>query len=256
MSLQVDPRVPPPPRPDPTPCDRPVAHFLHTVALFLLLAGVTIFGHSHATALQVTHARVAEYVSSIALEWILFAFVLAGVRRRKEFLHAAFTRSQASWLQALGLGVGAYLAGTVAIALVSGLLYFTPLLHQRNTQLVLALLPRTRLQFLLWFGVSLTAGLTEEMIFRGYLQQQLTAWIKRPMLAIVLASILFGSVHLYEGMGAILPLIALAMVYGTIVRWMKGDLRAVIVAHTLQDFLIAMVVFVKPLMDQYAQHAH
>ena len=233
---------------------RPLAHGLHTFALLLLLVATTAYGHFHAAAIEVSQSRTAEYLSSIVLEWVLFGFVIAGIRRRREFLQNAFGRNGAGWAQALGVGFASYIAGNVAVALTSGLLYFTPLFHQRNTGVILALLPHTRLQFALWFAVSLSAGLSEEMIFRGYLQQQLTAWTKRPVLAIVLASILFGSVHLYEGLGAILPLIALALVYGSVARLMKGDLRAVIVAHTLQDFLIALVVFAKPFMDQYGPH--
>lgn len=235
---------------------QPLANAWHTWSLLLLLAIITAFGHFHAPAIKVARSRSAEYLASIVLEWLLFGFVIVGIRRRRAFLRSAFEAKRAGWGQAFGIGCITYLAGNLAVALVSASLYFTPLFHHRNTAVVLALLPHTPLEFTLWFAVSLSAGMTEEMIFRGYLQQQFTAWIKRPLLAIVLASIVFGSAHLYEGLGAILPLVALAFVYGNVVRWMKGDLRAVIVAHTLQDFLIALVVFVKPFMDQYAPHAH
>jgi membrane protease YdiL (CAAX protease family) len=113
--------------------------------------------------------------------------------------------------------------------------------------------PRTVAEFVAWFGVSLTAGLCEELIFRGYLLQQLTAWTRRPVTSIFLAALLFGSVHLYEGVGAILPLAALAVVYGFVVRHFKGDLRAVVVAHTLQDFLVAFLVLAKPYLERFQQ---
>ena len=53
---------------------------------------------------------------------------------------------------------------------------------------------------------------------------------------------LFGSVHLYEGVGAILPLATLGILFGIVVRWMRGDLRAVMVAHTLQDFMVPVLI--------------
>jgi len=248
--------LPPPPNTVAATPAQPIAHWLHTVGLLIVLAGTTTFGHYHAPTLQSSKSHVVEYFASIVLEWVLFAFVLAGIRQRRAFFRTAFASRNASWPQALGIGAAAYIAGMIAVALVNGLLYFTPLFHQRNTDVVLALLPHTELEFLLWFGVSLTAGLTEEMIFRGYLQQQLTAWIQHPVLAIVLASILFGSVHLYEGLAAILPLAGLAFVYGSIVRFYRGDLRSVIIAHTLQDFLVALLVFARPVLDQYQKHAH
>jgi hypothetical protein len=254
--MQVETTAPPPPPLALEPAPQPIAHWLHTVALFLLLAATTTFSHYHAPTLKAAPSHNIEYASSIALEWILFGVVIAGVSHRREFFQRSFANPGLSWTQALSLGFAAYIAGMVTVALINGLLFFTPLFHHRNTDVILALLPRTPLQFLLWFGVSLTAGLTEEMIFRGYLQQQFTAWIKRPILAIALASLLFGSVHLYEGLGAILPLAGLAFVYGIIVRHFRGDLRAVIIAHTLQDFLVALVVFAKPLMDQYQKHPH
>jgi membrane protease YdiL (CAAX protease family) len=254
--MHVEATVPPPPAILPAAPARPVAHWLHTLGLLIVLAGTTTFSHYHAPTLRASKSHVAEYIASIVLEWILFGIVIAGIRQRRAFLRTAFSNRSLTWMQALGMGVAAYLAGMVAIALINGLLYFTPLFHQRNTEVVLALLPHTRIEFLLWFLVSLTAGLTEEMIFRGYLQQQLTAWLQRPVLAIVLASFLFGSVHLYEGLAAILPLAALAFVYGSIVRYYRGDLRSVIVAHTLQDFLIALIVFAKPALDEYQKHPH
>ena len=116
------------------------------------------------------------------------------------------------------------------------------------------MLPHTAVEFLMWFFVSLTAGICEELIFRGYLLQQLTAWTKRPIAAIVLAGALFGCIHLYEGIAAIAPLAALGIVYGLIVHRYKGDLRAVIVAHTLQDFLVALLALARPFIERHQPH--
>ena len=148
-------------------------------------------------------------------------------------------------------GVIVYIAGLAATILVGISLYFTPLFHKRNEAVIMAMLPHTPLQFLMWFGVSLTAGVCEEIIFRGYMMQQVTAWTRSPVAAIVLTSLVFGSLHLYEGLGAILPLAALAIVYATAVRLMKGDLRAVIIAHTLQDFVVALLALARPFLEQY-----
>lgn len=230
---------PPPPRPDPQ--TRPVASWLHTVGLFLLLAITTLIGRSRASATHLHPATLAwHYASTILLEWVLLAFVLAGIHHRRAFLARALRSRATTLAQSFSLGGAVYLCGFVAIALVSLALLKTPLAHQRNDAFVLALLPRTRMQVLLWFGVSLSAGICEELIFRGYLLQQLIAWTQRPMLSILIAAALFGSVHLYEGFGAILPLAALAIVYGFVAHRAHGDLRAVIVAHTLQDFLVGL----------------
>jgi membrane protease YdiL (CAAX protease family) len=46
-----------------------------------------------------------------------------------------------------------------------------------------------------WIWMSLVAGLCEEYLFRGLLQTRLAAWTGSAMLAIALASLLFGLVH-------------------------------------------------------------
>lgn len=248
--------VQPVPSPPPfgTAATRPIAHWTHTLALFLLLTVTTFYGHSRATSIAgVAPNRIGHYISTIMFEWLLLGAVIAGIYLRRDFFLASFRSRLITTPQTFGLGLATYISGTLAIAVVSGLLYFTPLFHQRNTEVVLALLPHTPLEFLLWFCVSATAGITEEIIFRGYLQQQITAWTQRPLLSVVIGALLFGSVHLYEGLGAILPLAALAVVYGLVVRHFKGDLRAVIIAHTLQDFLIAFIVLLRPIAEKYQQ---
>jgi hypothetical protein len=36
-----------------------------------------------------------------------------------------------------------------------------------------------------------------------------------------------------------------------VVRYFKGDLRAVIVAHTLQDFVVAFIVLARPWVERH-----
>ncbi len=246
----TDPTAPlPPPRPDARPA--PIAPWLHTVALLVLLTLTTLLGRARASA---THPRPAalawHYASTMLLEWVLLALVLAGIHRRRAFLASALRNRAFTLAQSFSLGAAVYLCGLVAIAIVSLALLKTPLAQQRNQAFILAMLPRTRVEFLLWFGVSLSAGICEELIFRGYLLQQLIAWTRRPGLSIVLAAALFGSVHLYEGLGAILPLAALAIVYGFVAHRSHGDLRAVIVAHTLQDFLVGFLGLARPYLER------
>jgi uncharacterized protein len=46
-----------------------------------------------------------------------------------------------------------------------------------------------------WLWVSLEAGLCEEFLFRAVLQTRLAAWLKSPVIAIVLVSLLFALAH-------------------------------------------------------------
>ena len=240
----------PPPKLD--QAARPVAHWTHTLALVAVLSLTTIYGRNRAAEVMTSTPHATRYLTSIVLEWLLLGSVIAGTYRRREFFIAAFRDRAQTWAQSLGLGAMVYVIGLTAIAAVGAALYATPLFNQRNEAYVLAMLPHTSLEFCLWFCVSLTAGICEELIFRGYLLQQLTAWTRSSVAAILLAALLFGGVHLYEGLGAVLPLAALAVVYGFAVRQFGGDLRAVIVAHTLQDFLVGFLALAKPWLERHA----
>ena len=246
----TDPTAPPPP-PRPDARLAPIASWLHTVALFMLLTLTTVVGRARASAGHLHSAALAwHYAATMLLEWVLLALVLAGIHQRRAFLAKALRNRAFTLAQSLSLGVAVYLCGLIAIAFVSITLLKTPLAQHRNEAFVLAMLPHTPFDFVLWFGVSLSAGICEELIFRGYLLQQLIAWTRRPALSIVLAAALFGSVHLYEGLGAILPLAALAIVYGFVAHRSHGDLRAVIVAHTLQDFLVGFLGLARPYLER------
>ncbi len=242
--------APPPPIPDTTP--KPIAPWWHTAGLFGLLALTTAFTHHRAATKLVTDApRIPQYIGSIVMEWLLLGLVIAGVFRKRDFFLTAFRNRATTLLRSIGFGVLTYFMGFLAIAIAGAALYFTPLFHKRNEAVIAAIAPHTPLEFFVWFLVSLTAGITEEIIFRGYLMQQLSAWTRSPIGAIFLAALLFGSVHLYEGLAAIIPLAALAVVYGFVVRYYKGDLRAVVIAHTLQDFIVALLMLARPWIEQH-----
>jgi membrane protease YdiL (CAAX protease family) len=250
MTYDATTLAPPPPIPDTTP--KPIAPWWHTAALVALLALTTTFTHHRAATKLVTEApRIPQYIASIAMEWVLLGLVIAGIYRKREFFVMAFRNRATTLLQSIGFGFLVYIMGFIAIALTGAALYFTPLFHKRNEAVILAIAPHTPLEFFVWFLVSLTAGMTEEIIFRGYLTQQLSAWTRSPIAAIFVAALLFGSVHLYEGLGAIVPLAALAVVYGFVVRYYKGDLRAVVIAHTLQDFIVALLMLARPWIEQH-----
>jgi len=241
-----------PPPPIPTESLQPVAPWPHTVALFAVLTLTTIYGRGRAASTAIEPSKITRYLSTGVVEWLLLGSVIAGIYHRREFFQRAF-RSRAHTLgQSLAFGIPVYFMGLFALAIVGAALLKTPLFHQRNEAYVLAMLPHSALEFTVWFFVSLTAGISEELIFRGYLLQQFTAWTRSPIASILLAALLFGGVHLYEGLGAVA---GLALVYGFVVRHFKGDLRAVIVAHTLQDFLVGFLALAKPFLEGHAPRA-
>jgi membrane protease YdiL (CAAX protease family) len=82
--------------------------------------------------------------------------------------------------------------------------------------------------------LSLAAGVGEETLFRGVLQEMLAGWM-HPWLALALASLLFGLLHPIS-----LTYVIIASLFGVYlgICWMASrDLLLVVTAHGLYDFL-------------------
>ena len=135
-TLLAEPPSPPPP-PLPEGKLQPIAHWLHTVALLALFILTTMFTEHRAATRQLGHtALIPSYLASIAAEWVLLGLVIAGIYRRRDFLAEAFMNRSRTFLESIGLGAAVYVAGFIAIALVSSVLYFTPLFHKHRDGLL------------------------------------------------------------------------------------------------------------------------
>jgi len=90
-------------------------------------------------------------------------------------------------------------------------------------------------------GISVLAGLGEEMLFRGVLQPALAGWTGSAVLGLVLTSLLFGLGH------AVTPAYTvLATLLGAYLGWLwlwSGNLLLVVIAHAVYD-LVALLVLV------------
>jgi len=108
------------------------------------------------------------------------------------------------------------------------------LLGPDSAKTVDSLLPQTLLEILLWVATSITAGICEEMVFRGYAQRQLQALSGSVMVAVLGQGLVFGLFHSYQGWKNVIVISVLGVLYGTLAAW-RGNLRANIVAHAWTD---------------------
>ncbi len=172
--------------------------------------------------------RAAIYASSAAGLWILAALVmLAG-------LTSGFS------LAALGLRAmapGPLVLWTVGVT-GAGLLLLglTRALRVRESPLLIHMLPRSRAERLAFVGLAVTAGVAEELIFRGFLIPALGLALGSVWFAAVLSSLVFGFLHGYQelpgmlragilGFGLALPLMV------------SGSLLPSILAHAAYDIV-------------------
>jgi len=122
---------------------------------------------------------------------------------------------------------------TVGLAHVVGVLAGVP-----ERPLVAALLPRTPGERLAFAGVSLAAGLGEEVAFRGYALITLGGMMGLPA-AVVVSSLSFGLAHAYQGP---LGVTRTAMTGGVLagITLLSTSLWPAVLAHVLVNLLMGI----------------
>jgi membrane protease YdiL (CAAX protease family) len=144
-----------------------------------------------------------------------------------------------SWtaLQATGVGLLAAVPMLAGLLLLDGLTW-QPLRRLQTlveTQLRPLFAPLSVSQLLL---LSLAAGVGEEMLFRGWLQEGLSRWMGPPLgaaLALVLASLAFGACHWLTATYAVLAALVGAYLGGLYL--FTDHLLAPVATHAAYDFV-------------------
>ena len=76
-------------------------------------------------------------------------------------------------------------------------------------------------------GVSIVAGVCEEIVFRGYLQRQLP-------IGVASQAIVFGVSHGYQGVRSIINITVIGLLFGVAAKWRRGLVPGMI-AHAATD---------------------
>jgi membrane protease YdiL (CAAX protease family) len=238
---------PPPPAP-------PLAPTWHTAALIVFLIALAIYGAFYGPTVASSAPYTLRMLISSIQRLFLLGAVVGGIYHRSTFLQSTLTHRARPWTNEFGTGIIVYIMGlTASISAV----FIRFLLHRPTHEInpgLLAVIPHTPAQLPAWLLVSLVAGVGEEIIFRGYLLRQFTAWTGRVPIAIAAISLIFGVMHLYEGLPVVVALMLLSALY-CIVTLHRGNLRAVIIAHTLQDFFAGVVGLMMPHIQHFRHHA-
>ena len=114
---------------------------------------------------------------------------------------------------------------------LQGLAY---LLKAAPPQSLREMMPQTPAELVLWVLMSLTAGFCEEVIFRGYLRRQFSAFTHSLVGGIVLQAIAFGLAHGYQGWKLMSIIAVYGACFGLLAQW-RRSLRPGMLGHALQD---------------------
>jgi hypothetical protein len=222
-----------------------LAPLWHTGVIVVLLLGISVLNaFTHHLASQ-SRSHLAMYAVTLAWEWILLALVHWGLLMRGTPLRQLLglrRRGAAELWTDIAIALGFWFASLIVLG-AAGILLRLAHLHPEDIRGVVSqLAPASAGELAFWIALSISAGICEELIFRGYLQQQFTALTRRISLGIAISAVFFGLAHGYEGKSGILLIVLYGAFFG-ILAHLRHSLRAGIFAHAWHDSVSGIVLY-------------
>jgi membrane protease YdiL (CAAX protease family) len=224
-----------------------LAGFIAIMAALLVLglyqqhAGGDGTGSNQGSGQLASHTyAIPIYLTALGMDWALLYFCWAGVRGHGGNLWDLAGGRWKSWRDVL-----TDLAILLPFwAVWEGAAYGVHLLlGSGSAKSVDSLLPKSMVEVLVWIATCITAGICEEMAFRGYLQRQFHALTGNIAWAVVLQALVFGIAHGYQGWRNVVVISVLGVLYGALAAWRK-NLRVNIVSHAGSDIWEGWLKFV------------
>lgn len=176
--------------------------------------------------------RPVFYLITIGFEWAILGVVLLGVRLHGSSLYAVLGerwRSPKDFARDGGVAAAFWLLSTLFLSAIP----LRP--HDAATPAVVqALLPQGWVESTLWIALSISAGICEEAVYRGYLQCQLIALTTSAPIGIALAALTFGLSHAYKGWSGAALIAIDGLLLGMLAYWRK-TVRPGMMAHAFGD---------------------
>jgi uncharacterized protein len=220
-----------------------LAPIWHTAIVVFVLLGASL-GGSRGVHPLTGHSKIPQYLWTMAWEWVLAGFVYLGVRKRMKLRELIGGRwaSPEDVLLDLMIAAGFWLVAIVVLGAGAKLRHLDQAGKFDSMRQQLGfLIPDTTLELLAWFCLSTTAGICEEIIFRGYLQRQFAAFTSSMLAGVLLSAVVFGAAHGYEGGPRMLLIGIYGLMFGLLAWWRKS-LRPGMIAHAWHDAISGAVL--------------
>jgi membrane protease YdiL (CAAX protease family) len=225
--------------------DQAVAPWWHTVLVLAPIAVASIasgYQHGYPNAnLPGMSPRLSSYLTVLVVEWIPVALIWGALRSRGlpfATLIGGRWPNALAFFRDLGLAVGLMVVAALVIDPLGSLL------GAKALEGSLAHVgPQTPLELTVYLVLALSAGFCEELIFRGYLMRQLSAWTGSRTAGLLLQGIVFGLGHGYYRW-VMVAIMVLAWMLGLLARWRRSLLPGILF-HALQDSLGGVVAFIR-----------
>ena len=233
----------------------PVAPWWHTAIVIGVILGISAFTSTKTKTVGLSGDHARHYILTITGEWMLAAFAWWGIKLRGVPVRQLLGERRAgakAWLRDFGVALLFWFMATLVLAAIAAVLRLLHLIQAQ--QAVIALVPRNALEAALWIALSITAGIAEEFVFRGYLLQQLSSaggklsHRSRLWIGVLLSSLVFGAAHGYQGVGAMIAITVYGAMF-SVLTIQRRSLRAGMMAHAWHDSLTGISLAI-------AKHLH
>jgi membrane protease YdiL (CAAX protease family) len=211
----------------------PIASPIHLLIVLAMMGFWSYRGAADADV--IVHARINRvvfYIVTIFFQWLTLGVVLLGVRLHRSPLSTVLGERWRS-MREFGRDIGI----AAAFWFVSAIILSATIGHSEEAApngVVQALLPQGALESTVWIALSVTAGICEEAMYRGYLQRQLIAFSKSPVIGIVGSAIVFGAGHAYKGGAGAVRIVLFGAMFGVLAYW-RRSVRPGMIAHAFTD---------------------
>jgi uncharacterized protein len=225
----------------------PIASAWHTIALLAFLTCWAYFGLQWSNHMrnQAAPNHLLLYLPTFLMEWSVFGYIVWGVKKRevslRELVGPRWSKGTGNWVD-FGIAACFELVSLLVLGLIAHFLRIDP-----KAQDMRFMMPVGGLEILAWILLSLTAGICEETIFRGYLQRQFSAWSGNIVGGILISAALFGAAHIYQGWKRTIVIAVFGAMFGTLTV-LRRSLKPGMIAHSFQD-AVAGIAF--GLMDKF-----
>lgn len=209
----------------------PPWHTIALVTVILTVAAVgTLGGRSVSAPAPGVGSRLLSYGAMLAVQWGLLYYVCRagrGASALRALLGLRWDRAS----RAMG-------DLALALALFAAIVVIDSVWAGSRGVPASQLLPVTGIELPVWMLVAVSTGFCEEVVYRGYLQTQLTAFTRRAWAGAAMQAVLFGIAHADQGPAAV----ARVMTYGALLGLVAARRRSLIpgiVAHVGIDVAAA-----------------
>jgi membrane protease YdiL (CAAX protease family) len=246
-----------------------IAPVWHTVVLVAAIIALSIYSASRVSAIHGPLNRLATYGFTAAMEAAMLAWVIFGLRLRKTPLPSLLGSCPCN-IRSIGSDLGFALAFWIASMMVLGTLSVAwsgieaALTHQppatqtarQSAQAPLTpnpsrldavrelarLAPANEKEIAAWALLCLLAGFVEEIVFRGYLQRQFSAWARGGVtIGVIASAVVFGAAHGYQGARSMVLLSVFGVLFSMLALH-RRSLRPGIFAHAGHDFFAGLAL--------------